>query len=170
MADEIQLQFRYTEEDYVRAMRFHLARRMRLRLDVTVAVALALLSSFFLARDGDSSVAWLWILSGAASAILLAIVFTAHFVVPIRKFRTQPKLHGEYTLIFRRDGIRFRTTSIDSRLEWTIYSELRSDEHSHLLIYGDGFTAIPRRVFPNSASDAAFVELVRQCVRASGSS
>ena len=163
MADPVTLRFRYTEQDYVRAMRLHLSKRMRLKLDIVVAVALGLLSAFML-WDRDN-LDWFWVFGGVASAVLLAIVLLAWFVAPVRAYRQEPKLHDEYFLQFGSDGIAFRTASIDSRIEWKLYRELRSDEHTHLLVYGtNGFTALPRRVFTGPDQEAAFLQLVRQSI------
>lgn len=163
MTEPVTLRFRYTEQDYVRAMRLHLSKRMRLKLDIVVAVALGLLSAFML-QDGDK-LNWFWVFGCVASALLLAVVLFAWFVAPVRAFRQEPKLHDEYFLHFGPDGIEFRTASINSRIEWKLYRELRTDEHTHLLVYGtNGFTALPRRVFTGADQEAAFLQLVRQAI------
>lgn len=163
MSEPVTLRFRYTEQDYVRAMRLHLSRRMRLKLDVVVAVGLGLVSAFML-HDG-TGVDWLWVFGCVASSLLLAIVLFAWFIAPVRAFRQEPKLHDEYFLRFGSDGIEFRTTSINSRIEWNLYRELRSNSHTHLLVYGtNGFTALPRRVFAGADQEAAFLQLVRQSI------
>ena len=105
--------------------------------------------------------------ASAVSAVFLVLLGLAHFVIPVVAFRHQPKLHEEYLLRFAPEGIHFKTASIDSRIEWKLYRELVSDEHTHLLLYGkNGFTAVPRRVFPSPEQDQGFVELVRARVTA----
>ena len=67
MSEPVTLRFRYTEQDYVRAMRLHLSRRMRLKLDVVVAVGLGLVSAFML-HDG-AGLGWLWVFGCVASLL-----------------------------------------------------------------------------------------------------
>jgi hypothetical protein len=167
MNASVTLRFRYTEEDYVRAMRFHLSKRMRPRLDVVAAIVLGLLSAYMLFAGAGPD--WLWAFGCAASLLLFAILWFAWFVLPARAFRLEPKLHGEYLIEFGPDRIEFRTDGIDSRIEWKLYRELRSDDHTHLLVHGsNGFTALPRRVFAGPPEEAAFLQLVRQHVGAPG--
>jgi hypothetical protein len=68
MNEPVTLRFRYTQEDYVRAMRLHLSRRMRLEHDIVVAVVLGLLSAFMLHNAADPS--WFWVFAGVASLLL----------------------------------------------------------------------------------------------------
>ena len=46
MDSAIHLSFRYSEQDIVRAMRAHVASRLRLKLDIAVVVATALLAVY----------------------------------------------------------------------------------------------------------------------------
>jgi hypothetical protein len=164
MSASIELRFRYEQVDYVRAMRLHLSRRMRLRLDVTMAIVLGVVGASLLAVAGPS---WPGLLASAGSVSFLGLIGLAHFVVPVLAYRQQPKLHDEYQLDFAAAGIHFKTASIDSTIEWKLYRELLSDEHTHLLLYGkNGFTAVPRRVFSGPEQDAAFVALVRAAMPA----
>lgn len=162
MTAPIELRFRYLEEDYVRAMRLHLSKRMRLRLDITVATGLGLVSVISLATGGT---VWLWTLAAALSAGLLSLVLYAYFVLPVRTFRAEPKLQEEYLLRFAPEGIQFKSAGIDSSLDWKLYRELRSDRHTHLLLHGENsFTVVPRRVFSGPEQEQAFLALVKAAV------
>jgi hypothetical protein len=62
------------------------------------------------------------------------MLIAAYFMLPRRLFRRNPKLHDEYSLVFSDDGIRFRTSHIDSQLAWNLYS--------HVLMTADSYTTV----------------------------
>jgi len=162
MSTPIELRFRYEQIDYVRAVRLHLSKRMRLRLDLAVAVALGMTGLAFLVTEG---VTWPAVAATSSAVVFLCLLGLAHFVMPVVAFWQQPKLHEKYLLRFADEGIHFKTASIDSTVEWKLYRELLSNEHTHLLVYGtNGFTAVPRRTFTSPEQDQRFVELVRAAI------
>ncbi|MGA7755994.1 MAG: YcxB family protein [Candidatus Sulfotelmatobacter sp.] len=154
----LNLTFRYSESDYVRAMRAHYADYLRLRRDISVAVVVGIVRF------------WLWpSLSGKAflgvSAAFILILLAAFFIMPRLAFRRELKFRDEYSLTFSQDGIHFRTAHIDSNLAWELYSRALVDAQSYVLYYGPRtFTVIPKRVFQNAEQQAAFDQLVTQHV------
>lgn len=54
--------------------------------------------------------------------------------MPILKFKQAEKYHEEYTLIFSKNIIRFKTPSIESELKWNIYSMLWENHDFYYLI------------------------------------
>jgi hypothetical protein len=162
LSEVVNLSFRYSEADYVRALRAHYASRLRLRFDIVAAVALALLGAYSW-RAPDYH--WLSVVSVAASLALILILFAAFVVIPPMAFRREPKFRDEYSLTFSQEGIHFRTAHIDSQLQWNLYSRALVDPHSYVLYYGSRqFSVIPKRVFQSAEQQQIFEQLLTQHV------
>jgi YcxB-like protein len=162
MSETVSLLFRYTESDYVRALRAHYSSRLRLRIDIVAAIVVALLGVHFW-RSPDYH--WLSVICLVVSFVLIFMLFAAFVVVPPFAFRSEPKFRDEYSLTFSQDGIHFRTANIDSQLQWSLYSRALIDEHSYVLYYGSRqFTVIPKRVFQNAEQQQLFEQLLTQHV------
>lgn len=162
MSQPIELVFRYSEEDFLRAMRAHYASRLRWRRDIAVATVVAIVGAY-LWRSPTAH--WLGIACVAASTSLMLILFAAFIVIPRIVFRSDPKYRDEYSLVFSDEGIHFRTTHIDSELKWGIYAHGLVDLHSYILYYGTrSFTIVPRRVFRTAEQERAFDQLLVQNV------
>lgn len=160
MDSALHLSFRYSEQDFVRAMRTHFASRLRLKLDLVVAVTAALLG-IYLWRS--LNLPWYGIPLLGLSALLVFLLIAAFSVIPGFVFRREAKFRDEYSLTFSLDGIHFRTAHIDSQLQWSIYSRVLVDAHSFILYYGSSsFTVIPKRVFVNAEQQEAFENLISQ--------
>jgi len=159
--ENVNLSFRYTEQDYVRAVRAHYATRLRLPLDITVTTAVALLGTYEL-RSGSHAFG---IAMLCLSGFFVLILVTAFAVIPRIWFRSQPKLRDEYSLRFSPNGIQFQTAHINSDLQWTMYTRALVDAYSFILYYGNQqFTVIPKRVFSDGAQRESFERLLAQNV------
>jgi YcxB-like protein len=160
MDSVVHLSFRYSEIDYVRAMRAHYASRLRLKIDVIVVVAAGLLG-VYLWQAPDSRG---WGIGLVCLSAVFALILAAAFgVIPRLVFRGDPKFRDQYSLTFAPEGIHFRTDHIDSQLEWSIYSRALIDSRSFLLYYGvRAFTVIPKNVFETAEQLAAFEKLVSE--------
>jgi hypothetical protein len=162
MDSTINLSFRYSELDYVRAMRAHYASVLRLKLDIAAIIVTALLGVYFL-QTSDSH--WYGIGLLGLSALLALMLLAAFFAIPSFIFRRETKFKDEYFLAFSSEGIHFRTQHIDSVLQWNMYSRVLSDAYSYILYYGTrSFTVIPKRVFHSADQQAAFERLLAQKV------
>jgi hypothetical protein len=160
MDSAIHLSFRYSEQDYVRAMRAHYGSRLRLKLDTAVTLATALLG-VYLWRSPDSRGWGIGLV--CLSAVFVLMLITAFGVLPRLVFRREPKFRDEYSLTFSPDGILFRTSHIDSQLQWSMYSRALVDPHSVILYYGArSFTVIPKRFFETTEQLATFEHLVSE--------
>jgi hypothetical protein len=160
MSETISLLFRYTETDYVRALRLHYFSRLRVRVDIVVVIV-AVVSGVYSWRSPDYH--WLSVLCLVASFVLAVILFAAFFVIPPLVFRSNAKFRDDYSLTFSQDGIHFRTAHVDSQLQWSLYSSAIIDEHSYVLYYGSRqFTVIPKRVFQNAEQLQLFDQMLTQ--------
>ncbi len=118
MNSTIHLSFRYTESDYVRALRAHYASHLRLRLDGVVTVVLAGVGTYLWCV---SSLQWLGLACVGISVVFALLLIAAFTVIPPLAFRREPKFRDEYSLTFSPEGIHFRTAHLDSRLQWGMY-------------------------------------------------
>jgi hypothetical protein len=160
MNQNVSLTFRYLESDYVRALRTHYRTRLRLRLDVAVVVLTAGVGVYFW-RSSD--LRWLGVIGVVVSVLFALMLIAAFTVIPHLVFRREAKFRDEYTLTFSPEGIHFRTASIDSQLQWSLYPRALVDAHSYLLYYGSTqFTVIPVRVFQNAEQQEDFERLLAQ--------
>lgn len=160
MDSMLYLSFRYSELDWVRAMRRHYASRLRPKLDVVV-IAVAALLGVYLWRSLDSR-PW-GIVMLCLSTILALILASAFSIIPRLVYRREPKFRDEYSLTFSSAGVQFRTVHIDSQLQWSIYSRAIVDQHSFILYYGaHSFSLIPKRVFATGEQLAAFESLLSE--------
>jgi hypothetical protein len=158
----VDLSFRYTQCDYVRAMRAHYATVLHLKLDIAAALILAVLG-VYLWSPPDSH--WIGIVFMVISTLFALILITAFIIIPRLAFRHRPKLHDDYALSFSPDGIRFRTAHINSQLQWSLYSRALVDAHSYILYYGSNqFTVIPKRVFQSAEEQESFDVLLDEHV------
>ena len=159
--ENVNLRFRYAEQDYVRAIRAHYATRLRLPLDLAVTAAIALLGAYELRLGSRAFGIGLLCLSGVFMLVLVA----AFAVIPRVWFRSQPKLRDEYLLRFSSEGIHFQTIHINSDLQWTMYTRALVDAYSFILYYGNQqFTVIPKRVFSDGPQRESFERLLSQNV------
>ena len=165
MNDTVNLSFRYSKGDIVRAMRSHYASRMRPRLDIVMAVGFAAAGAY-LWRSPSSH--WAGVFFAGVAAALILMLFAAFVVIPNLAFRLEPKYRDDYSLVFSSEGIHFRTVHIDSLLQWSLYSRALIDGHSYLLYYGSRTCSIiPKRVFQSSEQQRAFEGLLGSTFRRS---
>jgi hypothetical protein len=160
MDSTVHLSFRYSEQDYVRAMRAHLKSRLRLKVDIVVIVLAAGLGLY----EWHSLDSPLWGVSLVLVSVVLALVLVVGFgIVPKMVFRGEPKFRDEYSLSFSGNGIHFQTAHINSQLEWSMYRRALVDAHSFVLYHGSrSFTVIPKRVFETPEHLANFERLISE--------
>ncbi|MEW6351561.1 MAG: YcxB family protein [Thermodesulfobacteriota bacterium] len=159
MSEPIRVEFKYTEEEYVSAVREYFARVLHLRLDLMAGVAGLGGGLLGGALMGDSIV---WIVLIVASAVLLLGVAAAHFLIPRLRFRRDPKLRDHYTLVFSEQAISFRTAHIESQIAWKLYTHGWDTPDFYVLFYGThSFSVIPKRAFSSAAQEDAFRLLLK---------
>jgi hypothetical protein len=158
----VSLTFRYSERDYVRGFRAHCLSRLRLPLDVAVVV-IGIGGGAYLWRSPSQH--WFGVGCVVLSSLFALMLIAAFTVIPLFIFRREPKFRDEYSLTFSPEGIHFRTATIDSQLQWSLYTRALVDSHSYVLYYGSTqFTVIPKRVFSNAAQQQDFERLLTRHV------
>ncbi len=153
----MKITFRYAPEEYKRAVWLHHRQRLRPKLDVVTALLGLGLGIWLVSKNQE-------LLGGAL--ILLAfflgfILIWARYILPSIVFAREPKLRDEYQLEFTDRGVSFKTSSIDSKLEWSLYTRAIFSAEHYLLYYGSqSFSVIPRRVFATDHEREDFERLV----------
>ena len=106
---------------------------------------------------------WIWESLFIVGFLLLMGNILGYFVMPRQRFRREPKYREEYFLSFSEQGIHFKTSYAESKLEWAMYNKLWIVPRHYLLFYGrDLFTIIPKRVFTGKEDKQRFEELVER--------
>lgn len=162
--ESVQLNFKYTEKEYVAATHlfFWRSKETLIRLVASyVLISFGLILLFLLTNLGLP----LWVL---VSLLLLAGIGLFHgffFDLPRRYFRGDPKFRDEYSLSFSDEGIGFKTKNINASVAWSLYSGLIENESFYLLIYGKDIASIsiiPKRVFRDAQQETAIREMLRR--------
>jgi len=154
----INLTFKYTQYEYVRAeQQYLIANRTIRKYDPIIAIIFLLFSTCYLFLSASSTFSIVFL---AITLIVFMLGCFLYFYVPVLKFKQTSKYHEEYTLKFSRESIEFKTPSIDSVLKWNVYSELWESSDFYFLIQAPRmYTLIPKRAFANPADKQAFEEI-----------
>lgn len=159
MAVMIALDFTYSQEDCLRAWRLHLKERMNLPLDIAAISIAAAFGAWQWWAHGPTALSLT--LLGLAGVMALVLTLSLHFV-PRMAYRNQEKLKQPYHIGFSDAGIEFRTNNVSSQLSWEVYTKALVDRNSYLLYYGKGqFSIVPKHLFPDERSLAAFEDLIQ---------
>lgn len=150
--ETIHLNFKYTQQEYVKAARQYLFLNKTMNKVVVVFMPVFFVFSIFYYltyRD----------LLGILSLVLV-VFFTImegmlYFYFPVRRFQQTAKIHKQYHLEFTREAIVFKTLSIDSVLKWDAYKEYwESDEFFFLIQAPNNYTLIPKRAIAPALNEA----------------
>jgi len=163
-ADTVHLSFRYTEKEYLAAIRFYFWHSKELLARLIVSCLLFSIGLLLI-------YAWLEFLIPVWANVILMLIagvgFFHGYVIDLPRgyFRGNPKFREEYNLTFSDDGIEFKTQNINSRLAWNLYTRVLENESFYILVHGKNFhslSIIPKRVFQNSQQERTFRELLRR--------
>ena len=163
-ADTVQLSFRYTEEEYLAAIRFYFWHSKELLARLIVSCLLFSIGLLLI-------YAWLEFLIPVWANVILMLIagvgFFHGYVIDLPRgyFRGDPKFREEYNLIFTDEGIEFKTQNINSRIAWSLYTRVIENDSFYILVYGKNIhslSIIPKRVFQNSPQERTFREMLRR--------
>ena len=158
---EVKLEYEYTEAEYLAANRlfFSSSPNIIARLGVfglLLGAAVILLS--FLTNS-------LIVIPGLVFVVLLeaALFYNVLVNTPRKYFRGDGKFRDRYELTFSDEGVKLKTSQVDSKMSWSLYSRVVEGRDMYLLLYGKDtrmMTAVPKRVFSSSDQEQLFRELV----------
>ena len=130
-----------TQGDLVHAARTWEGRHWRVAR-YFVACVLVACGVFLIAMAGR----WWGALFALLGVLEACNLLPAAVVRAILEFRANPKFREEYQLTLTREGLRFKTASIESTLKWTHYSDFFETDKAFILVYGKRmYTVIPKR-------------------------
>lgn len=156
----IELNFTYTEDEYLSAARFYFARAYDTKFRFYLSVGFFVCALLIAWLAGDIYVAAMVLFPGL---FVLARYWYVYSVLPRSYFRSNPKLREPYELTFSDEGIVFRSKGVESRVEWNFYTKVLETPDQFFLVYGkDMFSLLPKRVLRNQRQESALGELLRR--------
>lgn len=159
LMDTVNIIFKYTQDEYVKAARVYLiASKIIRRFDIVLLAIFIPFSIiyFFLSHYSVLSIIILMLI------ILVSIIgFMAYFYIPVRNFRLTSKFHEEYRLTFSQDGISFKTPTIDSEIKWDVYSKAwESRDYYYLIQAPQMYMVVPKRAFNSDVEINSFEKII----------
>src|SRR6266700_4498177 len=139
--ESVELNFKYTEEEYLAAARLFVWRSKETLIRLVASYSLISFGLILLLLLVDLGLP-LW---APISLLLLVGIALSHgflFDLPRRYFRGDPKFRDEYSLSFSDEGIGFKTPSINASVAWSLYTGILENERFYLLIYGKNITSV----------------------------
>jgi len=158
---EVKLEFYHTEAEYLAASRLFLTGSGD-GLFRLILFMVALLIGFFIVSTIVLDFP-LW------ATLLVTLMFEASILynllvrAPRQYFRGDAKFRDKYDLTFSDAGIAVKTSKIDSKLAWSLYTKVIEGPAMYLLIYGKQtrmMTMVPKRAFQSRQQEDSFREIV----------
>ena len=153
----IDLNFFLQCDEYYQALEYFRRQRASASADKLVGLLLTLLGAAL----------WLVTGNGALFAIFLAVgIAVALTSAPLRrllfqqKWEREPLFSAEHKILASEQGVYFRMGQIESNLPWSYYESFLETADGFLLVYGDSFNFLPKRVFGGETAIQQFRELL----------
>jgi len=162
----VQISFKYSEEEYLAAIRFYFWHSKTLLGRAIVAYVLLSAGLVVLvAWMGFPVPFWFY----PALVAIAGVALFQGFVVdrPRTYFQGDPKFRDDYYLTFSDAGIEFHTQNMSSMTAWNFYSGVVENDSFYILIYGKNIhslSIVPKRAFQNSDQDTTFRQILRRNV------
>jgi hypothetical protein len=163
----IQLRFSYTEAEYLNASRLLLMREGKMIVRLVAFFILLLSGGILLTMLVPEFTFPFWLV------LLIVLMFVGVFVhkifadMPRKYFRGDAKMRDEFVLTFSHDGVWVKTSQIDSKMAWSLYTRVFENSSIYVIVYGKDarmMTAVPKRVFRSAQEEVEFRNLLRQHV------
>jgi YcxB-like protein len=162
-AEEVKIEYFYTEPEYLAASRLYLLGSPSLLGRIAVLFAMILGAAvwlMFLVADFP-----FWTIIPLVLLLEASLLYNIVVVAPRRFFRGDGKFRDKYHVTFSDDGITVKTTQVDSKLAWSLYTKVIEGAGMYLLVYGKEtrmMTMVPKRAFQNRIQEDAFRSLIRR--------
>jgi len=158
---EVKLEYEYSEAEYLAASRLLFSNSPDIISRLAVFGLLLGAAVILLSLLTDS---WI-IIPGLVFVVLLEVALFYNVLVntPRKYFRGDGKFRDRYELTFSDEGIQVKTSQIDSKMAWSLYTKVVEGRDMYLLLYGKDtrmMTAVPKRVFSSNDQEQLFRELV----------
>ena len=161
---EIKLEYQHTEAEYIASSRLLFLSQPEL---IVRLIVLGLLLFFAVVVFGILVTDFLPIWAMIAFVLLFegALAYNLLVRLPRTYFRGDGKFRDQYEVTFSDECIRVKTSQIDSKLAWSLYTKVLEGRDMYLLVYGRDLrmmTAIPKRAFTNKEQENKFRELIKR--------
>lgn len=156
----ITIEFDHRLEEHQRARRLYYKKKSWLaRADKVVAIFLAVFGLILVSLVG---LRWWSVIWFVLAPLEWFDVLSIEPLMVRYMFKRSAKFHERTTLSFSEEGIHYKTPSIDSTIDWSLFTGLIEDEELFLLLYKAPrtYTIIPKRAFGSEEAKAEFRELV----------
>ena len=162
--ETVELRFQYTQSEYIRAERQYLISSKTIhKYDFALVPIFLFLSGFYMLYSSFSVFS---ILAFGLVIAATALGSYLYILMPILKFKQTAKYREEYTLVFSKETIKFKTQSIESEMKWDIYSALWDSHDFYYLIQAPRiYTLIPKRIFKDQNEKQIFEEIAQSRVK-----
>jgi hypothetical protein len=159
---EVKLEYQYTEAEYMAASRLLFFSKPETLVRLIVFSIFLLTGAFILSTlIVDFIPLWTMILFiGLFEGLLF---YNLLVKVPRSYFRGDGKFRDKYEITFTDEYIRVKTSQLDSKLAWSLYTKVLEGSDMYLLIYGKDvrmMTAVPKRAFTSKDQEHKFRDLV----------
>ena len=158
---EVKLEYEYTEAEYLAANRLFLSSSPNIIARLAVFGLLLGAGVILLSFLTDS----LMVIPGLVFVVLLeaALFYNVLVNTPRKYFRGDAKFRDRYQITFSDEGVKLKTSQVDSKMAWSLYTRVVEGRDMYLLLYGKDtrmMTTVPKRVFSSSDQEQLFRELV----------
>lgn len=149
----IDLNYFLQRDEYYKALEFFRRQRATAPADIVVGGLLGLLGAALWLVTGKGALFVVFLVVGLAVAIMSAPLRRVLFN---QKWAREPLFSTEHKVAVGEQGVFFKMGKYESQLPWTYYESFLESAEGFLLVYGDSFNYLPKRVF---AGDTA----IQQC-------
>ena len=162
----LQFRFRYSEAEYLSAARLLILKERSVLVRIITFLLLILFLAIVVTIAGNLLIP-IWSVAAMALLVNMALVYNIFFNMPRRYFRRNDNLRDEFQLSFSHEGVSVKTSQIDSKLAWTLYTKVAENNSLYVIVYGKDarmMTAVPKRVFQSANEELEFRKLLREHV------
>jgi hypothetical protein len=159
---EVTVEYQYTEAEYLAANRLLFFSHPHLFVRLIVFGLLLLVAAMMLSVV-VTDLFPLWAIIAFVMLLEGGLFYNLLVRMPRTYFRGDGKFRDKYEITFSDEAIMVKTSQIDSKLAWSLYTRVLEGPDMYLLIYGKDvrmMTAVPKRAFKNSDQENQFRELV----------
>ena len=159
---EVQVEYQYSEAQYLAANRlfFFKSTNAVLRLAVFSVLVLFGVVMFSLIL---TDLFPLWALLSIVGLFLGVLIYNVLWGLPRKYFRKNASFREKFQITFSDEGVHVKTSQIDSKLGWGLYTKVFENSDMYLLVYGTDIrmmTVVPKRSFKSSDQEYLFRQLV----------
>lgn len=156
---QVRIRFQYTEEEFVRGVRYYLRKSHLISWVQLVIAALAFFAATILTVVFQR-------LTFLNTLVMVFVVLLAgygsylYFIQPRRVFRKEPALSKPFQYCFSPEDIARQDEAGAGLYDWNVKKLWRGAEFYYLFTDKDGYTMLPRRAFLSEEQQLIFEGLV----------